>query len=106
MEFLHISYIESEIPKVPSYLPIPRTLASPYSISLLLCWLKRCTGIAGRAADSIPARGPIVALDLTGSSCEKCKYLPSGRNRTCGPAIPVQRSNQLSLSIYRSVVQV
>ena len=22
-------------------------------------------------------------------------YLPSGKNRTCGPAIPVQRSNQL-----------
>ena len=35
-------------------------------------------------------------LDLTRSSCEKCNYLSSGRNRTCGPAIPMQRSNQLS----------
>ena len=24
-------------------------------------------------------------------------YRPSGRNQTCGPAIPVQRSNQLQL---------
>jgi hypothetical protein len=24
-------------------------------------------------------------LDLTRSSCEKCNYRPSGRNRTCGP---------------------
>ena len=35
-------------------------------------------------------------LVLTRSSCEKCNYRFSGRNRTCGPAIPVQRSNQLS----------
>jgi hypothetical protein len=24
-------------------------------------------------------------------------YRPSGRNRSCGPAIPVQRSNQLAV---------
>ena len=35
-------------------------------------------------------------LDLTRSNYEKCNYRPSGRNRTCGPTIPVQRSNQLS----------
>ena len=32
-------------------------------------------------------------LDLTRSSCKKCNYRPSGRNRTCDS---VQRSNQLS----------
>jgi hypothetical protein len=31
-------------------------------------------------------------LVLTRSGCEKCNYRFSGRNRTCGPAIPVQRS--------------
>ena len=35
-------------------------------------------------------------------------YRPSGRNRTCGPAVPVQRFNQLSyynfLSYNSSVV--
>ena len=35
-------------------------------------------------------------LNLTRCSCEKCncrllQYRPSGRNRTCGPGIPVQR---------------
>ena len=35
-------------------------------------------------------------LNLTRSSCEKCNFRPSGRNPTCGPAIPLQRSNQLS----------
>ena len=30
------------------------------------------------------------------STCCKLKYRPSGRNRTCAPAILVQRSNQLS----------
>ena len=35
---------------------------------------------------------------ITRSSCEKCNYRPSGRNRTCGTAFPVQRSNQLSAS--------
>ena len=34
--------------------------------------------------------------DLIGSNCEKCNYRSSGRNCTCGPAIPVQPSNQLS----------
>ena len=40
-------------------------------------------------------------LDLTRSSCKKCNYRPSGRNRTCDSAISVQRSNQLS---YRETV--
>ena len=37
-----------------------------------------------------------ILLDLTRNGCEKCNYTSSGRNRTCGPAIPVQCSNQLS----------
>jgi hypothetical protein len=38
-----------------------------------------------------------INLDPTRRSCEKCNYSgPSGRYRTCGHAIPVQRSNQLS----------
>ena len=38
-------------------------------------------------------------LDQTRSSCEKCNYRPSGRNRICGPEIPVKRSNQLSYRV-------
>ena len=34
--------------------------------------------------------------DLTRSSCEKCNFCPSGKNRACGAATPVQRFNQLS----------
>ena len=33
-------------------------------------------------------------LDLTRNSFGKCNYSPSDRNRTCGPAIPVQRSTR------------
>ena len=40
-------------------------------------------------------------LDLTRSSCEKYNFRSSDRNRTCGPAIPVQRSDQLR---YRETV--
>ena len=41
--------------------------------------------------------------DISRSRYEKynySQYRPSGKNRTCGPAIPVQRSNQLSY-IYK-----
>jgi hypothetical protein len=31
----------------------------------------------------------ILSLDLTGSNCKKCNYMPHGRNRTCDPTIPV-----------------
>ena len=43
-------------------------------------------------------------LDLTRNSCGKCNYRFSGRNGTCGPAIPVQGSNQLSYSRYRESI--
>ena len=41
-------------------------------------------------------------LDLTRRSCKKCNYRPSGKNRTCGPAITVQHSNQLSYRVQLS----
>ena len=44
----------------------------------------------------------INVLDLTRSSCEKCDNRPFLRNRTCGPAIPLQRSNQLTVATEAS----
>jgi hypothetical protein len=35
-------------------------------------------------------------LDLTRNSCEKYNYRPSGRNRNCGLAIPLQRKFRLA----------
>jgi hypothetical protein len=35
------------------------------------------------------------------SSYEKCQYRPSGRNRICGSATPVDRSSQLSYRVYQ-----
>ena len=38
-------------------------------------------------------------LELTRNSCENATiYRPTGRNRTCGVEIPIQRSNQLMYS--------
>ena len=42
-------------------------------------------------------------LDLTRSSCEQCNYTPSGRNRPCGPAISVQRSNHSVAQLVRAL---
>jgi hypothetical protein len=38
----------------------------------------------------------IPLLDLTRNSCENATICPSDMKRTCGPAISVQRSNQLN----------
>jgi hypothetical protein len=40
-------------------------------------------------------------LDVTRSSFEKCNYQPSGRKRTCGPVVAVERSNQLGLVVQK-----
>jgi hypothetical protein len=43
-------------------------------------------------------------LDRTiGAAAKKCNR-PSGRNRTCGPAIPVQPSNQWTYSLMNKIL--